>query len=234
MTEKKANSIFQYLLVLAGLVMLAAAGLSAGDVKIIANRSIKADSISAAELRGVYLLERTTLRDGSAAVPVLQKAGPVNEQFLRYYLDRGSAEIRTYYQGLVFTGKASMPKELNSDVEVVDYVARTKGAIGYVSSTAPTEGVRILSLASDQPRSERALLKRVEPEYPSTLRDHGISGTVRLELTIAPSGAVENVTVLGGNPILAEAAEKAARQWVYAAAPTRATLQVTIPFVAHR
>lgn len=47
-----------------------------------------------------------------------------------------------------------------------------------------------------------------------------IGGIVRLQITISPQGSVETVS-LGGNPILSEAAEKAARRRVYAAGPTK-------------
>ena len=39
-----------------------------------------------------------------------------------------------------------MPKALGSDAEVVAYVARTRGAVGYVSSAANTEGVKALAI----------------------------------------------------------------------------------------
>jgi ABC-type phosphate transport system substrate-binding protein len=54
--------------------------------------------------------------------------------------------LQTYYRSLVFTGKASMPKTLAADTEVVAYVAKTKGAIGYVSASAATEGVKTLEV----------------------------------------------------------------------------------------
>ena len=57
----------------------------------------------------------------------------------------------------------------------------------------------------------------------------GIGGSVRLELTIAPKGMVETVEVVGGNPILAEAAAEAVKQWVYEPG-ARTKTQVTIPF----
>ena len=57
-----------------------------------------------------------------------------------------------------------------------------------------------------------------------------IGGIVRLALIVSPKGAVENISLLGGNPILAGAAAKAAKQWVYAPASSRATIEVSIPF----
>lgn len=106
---------------------------------IIANPRVKANSVSREELRNVFLLRTRMLKDGSTVEPVLQKNGPIHATFLREFLDRDSSEIETYFQGLVFTGKASMPKRLNSDAEVVAYVASTRGAIGYVSSTVSRE-----------------------------------------------------------------------------------------------
>jgi hypothetical protein len=47
---------------------------------------------------------------------------------------------------LVFTGKGSMPKVLDSDAEMVTYVAKTRGAVGYVSSSANTAGVKTLEV----------------------------------------------------------------------------------------
>ena len=213
----------------AGFLALALPAL-AGNVKVIANASITADSITSAELKGIFLLQRKTLRDGSPVVPVLEKRGATHETFLRQYLDRGSAEIVTYYQGLVFTGKGSMPRQLDSDVEVIAYVARTRGAIGYVDGASPTDGVRVLNVISGPSSQERALLSRVEPDYPETLKRMRIGGTVRLQLVISAKGTVDTVVVRGGNPILGEAAAKAVRQWIYAAAPSQTTSEVTIPF----
>jgi TonB family protein len=227
--KKSVKKSHTPLLITAGFMVSMAVHLFAGDVKVIANRSVRTNSISTTELRSIFLLQRRTLSDGSAVLPVLQKSGPIHEAFLRQYLDRDDDEMQTYYQGLVFTGKASMPKELHSDDEVVAYVARTRGAIGYVSSVTAAQKVKVLEVVSEH-RSERLLLKRVEPEYPETLRQMKIGGVVRLQVTISPQGRVETVSLLGGNPILGEAAAKAMQQWVYAPARSRTTIEVSIPF----
>ena len=175
-------------------------------------------------------MQSRNLGDGSSVIPVTQKSGRIHEAFLKQYLDKSSEELLIYYQGLAFTGKATMPKQLNSDEEVVAYVAKTKGAIGYVNTATDTTTVKLLAVVSDGTKAERTLIKRVDPEYPSTLRQMGISGTVRLQITISESGLVESTDLLGGNPILGEAAEKAVRQWLYSPAATKSKIEVTIPF----
>jgi len=64
--------------------------------------------------------------------------------------------------------------------------------------------------------NDRKILKKVEAQYPSILKRRGIGGTVRLKVSVHADGAVKDVEVLGGNPTLADAAEKAVRQWRFA------------------
>jgi TonB family protein len=117
---------------------------------------------------------------------------------------------------------------------VVAYVARTKGAIGYVSAETAVEDVKTMTIIRSGNDSQRRLISRVEPEYPDTLKRLNIGGTVRLQLTIAPSGNVEAVEVLGGNPILGESAAAAVKQWVYTASHSRTIAELSILFGSHR
>jgi TonB family protein len=226
------------LLALAALTLSLTPRSFAADLKIVANPSVKADSISASELRSVFLAERDSINDGSHVEPVFQRSGAAHETFLRDFLRESNESLQSRYGALVFTGKVAMPKSFNSDTEVVAYVAKTRGAIGYVSVSASSEGVKVLEIVSETSRSGRALLTRallnqVQPEYPETLRQIGISGIVRLKVVISPQGNVEEVSLLGGNPILGESAMKAVRQWTYVAAPKETTLIVTVPFGTH-
>ena len=204
------------LLVAAGLAIFVSGDSLADNVKVIANASVTADAISAADLKRVFLEERIALADGSHVEPVLEKDGRVHAAFLQKYLGRSEDNLQTYYRTLVFTGKGSMPKELGSDAEVVAYVARTRGAIGYVSSTASAEGVKTLAVADGEAGTERKLMLWVKPVYPETLKQLNIGGTVRLRVSISAQGKVEEVRLLGGNPILGEAAMIAVMKWVYA------------------
>jgi hypothetical protein len=118
----------------------------AGEIKVIANPSVGASSVSADELKGVFLATKTSLSDGSHVEPVLLKGGATHQAFLKEYLGKTDAALETYYRSLVFTGKASMPKTLASDAEVEAYVAKTKGAIGYVSAGSGGAGVKTLEV----------------------------------------------------------------------------------------
>jgi TonB family protein len=59
------------------------------------------------------------------------------------------------------------------------------------------------------------LVHRVEPQYPTEARAQKIQGVVTLDVQIGSEGAVHNIAVVDGNPLLAEAAVAAVRQWRY-------------------
>jgi TonB family protein len=219
------------LLVAAALMIFGAANSLAGEIKVVANPSVKTDMISPGELKRVFLEENLSL-DGAHVEPVLAKDGPVQEAFLQQYLGLSEDDLQTYYRALVFTGRGSMPKALGSDAEVVAYVARTRGAIGYVSGAASAEGVKTLAVGVPSRNAERKLLIRVEPDYPETLKRLGIGGTVRLGVSISAKGNVERVELLGGNPILGESAAVAVKKWVYSAGRSRTIIGVSILFDA--
>ncbi|MBN2318697.1 MAG: TonB family protein [Acidobacteria bacterium] len=80
------------------------------------------------------------------------------------------------------------------------------------------------------------LIHKVDPEYPELARRARVKGKVNLAVTVTEEGYVSNVEVIGGHPMLRDAAEKAVKQWKYEptvlngkAIPVIAT--VTVDFV---
>jgi protein TonB len=57
------------------------------------------------------------------------------------------------------------------------------------------------------------VLSRVQPLYPHIAVVNRVQGTVHLNAVITPSGTLEELHVLSGHPMLAQAAIEAVRQW---------------------
>jgi TonB family protein len=76
----------------------------------------------------------------------------------------------------------------------------------------------------------RKLKNRVEPQYPDLARRNNISGSARVELLVATDGRVKDVKVLGGNPVLAQAAVNAVMKWKYEPAAEESTIVVKFDF----
>jgi hypothetical protein len=59
---------------------------------------------------------------------------------------------------------------------------------------------------SEDGARERKVVTRVEPKYPPTLERLYIGGVVRLQVDVAANGSVDGAQLIGGNPILEQAA----------------------------
>jgi hypothetical protein len=112
---------------------------------VIANDSVKSASVSKSELRDVFTGASASL-GGSHVVPALLKSGPAHEAFLAEYVGKSDAALSATWRSLVFSGQASMPKSVDSDAAMVEYVVKTPGAIGYIAKTSPHEGVKVLAV----------------------------------------------------------------------------------------
>ena len=57
---------------------------------------------------------------------------------------RSVEAVKTYWQQAVFSGRDIPPPELDSDDDVVRYVLRNPGGVGYVTGNADLHGARVL------------------------------------------------------------------------------------------
>jgi TonB family protein len=80
----------------------------------------------------------------------------------------------------------------------------------------------------------RRVRSRVEPVYPDLARKMNLTGTVKVEVVVAPNGTVKEAKVVGGHPVLAGAALDAARKWRFEPAPVETSGVVEFKFDAHR
>jgi len=108
-----------------------------------------------------------------------------------------------YEQGKVVFRMAPSPKPSASGSDtgpVEPAVARQSDSAG--------DNVPVFPSASDS-----YLLERVDPEYPDEAKQHHIQGPVVLNALVGIGGAVRELKVISGDPMLVKAATDAVRQW---------------------
>ena len=71
---------------------------------------------------------------------------------------------------------------------------------------------------------------RVAPVYPDVARRMGVYGIVKLSVVVAPNGTVKSSKVIGGHPVLVNAAMDAMKQWKFESAPTESSGIVEFKF----
>lgn len=100
----------------------------------------------------------------------------------------------------------------------------------------PLQPAGLIELSADA--AEGILVHRVEPEYPEQARMQHVQGPVLLDVHMDREGAVQDVKLVGGDPLLGEAAIAAVRQWRFkpqmvngraVEMETKITLRFTLP-----
>lgn len=77
----------------------------------------------------------------------------------------------------------------------------------------------------DSPEQKRKVRVIVKPDFPALARQLKLAGAVKIEVTIGPDGKVKRTRVVGGHPVLAKEAEKAAQQTEFEPGP-RETVEI--------
>ncbi len=121
--------LFVFCLLLA--MQAGAAVVPAADVVLVANVDVPGATMDAGSVEKVFLGKTRSVGDKKVEVTIL-KAGDVHEAFLKNFIKKTSSQFTNSWKKLVFSGKAKMPKEFATEKEMVEYIAKTSGAIGYI------------------------------------------------------------------------------------------------------
>jgi hypothetical protein len=116
------------------------------QVVIIANNSVRDTSVSKTDIKDVFMGASSNLKSGSHVVPVLLKGGPAHVEFLVLFIGRSDAGFQSSWKSQVFSGQCSMPRTVDSEKAMVEFVEATPGAIGYVLKATPHDGVKSLTV----------------------------------------------------------------------------------------
>jgi TonB family protein len=71
---------------------------------------------------------------------------------------------------------------------------------------------------------------KVAPAYPDLARRMNITGTVKVLVVVAPNGSLKDTKIVGGNPLLVNAAMDALKKWKFEPADSESTGTVEFKF----
>lgn len=177
-------------------------------VQVIVHSSNPTSTLTTSELEAMFLKRRDRWNHGTEVTPVdLPEHSPVRDAFSQQVHQKPTAAIEAFWQRQVFSGRGVPPVQRSTPTEVIDVVAATPGAVGYVSSNIalppsvkPVQ-VRLADEAAariyadneiDEPPQQ---LSRPAVRYPTMLRQRGVEGRVVLEFVITTDGKVDPASI---------------------------------------
>lgn len=116
-------------------------------VRVIAHPSVQVDALSPAQLRSIYLMRQVVWPDGVAIrVFTLAPRSAVNLQFCRDQLQLFPYQLERVWQKLTYSGTGTPPTELQDQQAMLQAVAATPGAIGYIGIQDETQVVKVIPI----------------------------------------------------------------------------------------
>ena len=97
-------------------------------------------------------------------------------------------------------------------------------------------GVGATGLRAQDAQGEiaRRVKSKVAAVYPELARKMNLTGTVKVSVIVAPNGTVKDAKVVGGHPLLANAALDAIRKWRFEPATGETSGIVDFKFESHQ
>jgi ABC-type phosphate transport system substrate-binding protein len=115
--------------------------------QIVCNPNNPATAVDRQFVQDAFLKKIRAWPTGDGTRPVdLAPTSPVRRHFSQEVLRRPVEAVRIFWQQRIFSGRDLPPPEVGNDAEVIKFVLRDRGAIGYVSAGAALNGAKVLSL----------------------------------------------------------------------------------------
>ena len=212
-------------------LMVSAVGAQQVPFFVIVHPDNEMEMMSRQLISDIFLKKATQWRDGLAVEPVdLKPESSIREAFSLEVHERGTAEIEEFWADQESSGGSAPPVEVTG-AEAVALVRQHRGAIAYVSTSSPLDGVKLIPLVVPP-----VAVKKVAPSYSERAARFGIEGDVVLRLVVNEKGKVKQVTVLQGLEYgLTQEAIRAVKKWRFEPAtsggiPVSTDIDVTITF----
>jgi len=145
------TTVFSLLVVFVLLVFVDVPPAQAQDNKafvVIVNEANSIGAASRSEISNWFIKKVTSWGNGLPIRPVdLVPTSPVREEFSSYVHGKKVSAIQSYWQKQIFSGSGTPPAEKKTEAEVLAYVKSNPGAVGYVSASSNTSGVRVLKIS---------------------------------------------------------------------------------------
>lgn len=142
----RSLTIRLFIAVVIGMLFTFPSAGSAGDVLIITNKNMPETSISREDVKDIFIGKKTNWANDEAITFVILEDGQTHQLFLQNYVKRTPAQYSRFWKKQIFTGKGRKPKSFKTEEALIDYVADTDGAIGYISTESASSKVKVMSI----------------------------------------------------------------------------------------
>ena len=120
---------------------------SVDAIEVVVNKSVPVTDFSAADLQAVFSMQKRNW-PGQRQIKVftLPDSSQTHSDFVKHSLGMFVHQIRRIWDRMTYSGTGVPPVELSSEEEMIEKIATTPDAIGYLSSKPKNESIRVVNV----------------------------------------------------------------------------------------
>jgi ABC-type phosphate transport system substrate-binding protein len=126
------------------LAMISSAAANA-DLAIIVHPDYQGGELDQKMIKEIFLGTVTEFPSGHTAIPANHSEGSADRKhFFEYVLEMGESQHKRYWSRKVSAGKKGAPVELDSYVDVLNWVAKSPLGISYIDKSKVNDSVKVI------------------------------------------------------------------------------------------
>ena len=115
--------------------------------KVIVHPENPVTSVDREFLRNAFLKKASGWSTGETIRPVdLASRYPARDQFTHQILRKTPAQLRSYWNQQIFSGKGVPPPEATTPRQAIEYVLAHPGAVGYLPADVDPRGAKVIEV----------------------------------------------------------------------------------------
>ena len=128
------------------IAILVVSGIEArAQIAVIVNKSAGISTANASTVSDIYSLSTKEWKDGSPIVVFDQKTDGATRTKFYEFIGKSPIELKKIWMRIQLSGEGKAPAAVSSDDEMVQKVASTAGAIGFVAASKATGDVKVIA-----------------------------------------------------------------------------------------
>lgn len=129
-------------LALCCLLITSSATYAQQNAKVVVNNDVNITSLTRSEVRDIFTSRKQYWSGGSKiTVFVLDSDTPAHQAFCRQVLNMFPYQLDRLWNQIIYSGQGERPKTVESESALINAVASTPGAIGYIYDEATSVNV---------------------------------------------------------------------------------------------
>lgn len=114
---------------------------------LVVNVASEVASMTSHEVELIFLSRKRSWPDGGNIAAVINENPKIYESFSYTHLKRSPRQYLIFRKKMLFRGQGIPPPAVQTDQEVIDFVAAHVGGLGYVSPEAVTPAVKVVPIS---------------------------------------------------------------------------------------